>query len=141
MHASHTHTYPYPTYLQPIHTFRLFFTLDMVFDSSSLEVLKEEVREMGENMAIYINVYGVGGEGGVLIGKGVLEVWGMVEHHCNILRQVRVICAVIYHIPYTIYHTPYTIYHIPYTIQALCLIPPSSTLFFSCRRWMSTPST
>lgn len=63
----------------------LTFTSHMVFDESTSQLLAEEIQEIGDTLGICVNV--LDSKSGDLLGQGVVEVWNMIEHRCNILRQ------------------------------------------------------
>ena len=61
--------------------------LDMVANEEMRELMTEEVAELRENLCCTVYVYNKAES--ALIGQASLELWAMIEHSCNILRQVR----------------------------------------------------
>lgn len=58
----------------------------MLFDEAGCDVLREEIKELADTLAVYVNV--VDSRTGEVLGQAVIEVWNMIEHKCNILRHV-----------------------------------------------------
>eukprot|EP01039_Chlorochromonas_danica_P004627 gene4627-5069_t len=65
--------------------YSLSFTTHLTFDENTSQTLTEEIDELGDTLAVNVNVYD--SRSGSLLGQGVVELWNMIEHHCNILRQ------------------------------------------------------
>jgi hypothetical protein len=63
--------------------------VDLIFDDSTSELLREEISELTDTIALYVNVYD--SKTSAILGQGVVELWNMIEHSCNILRHVSII--------------------------------------------------
>jgi hypothetical protein len=66
----------------------ILLSLDLIIDNDDSKLLlTQEVSELRENLSCTVNVYSKADHS--LLGQAILEVWAMIEHSCNILRQVR----------------------------------------------------
>lgn len=59
----------------------------MVASDEMRALLTEEVAELRENLCCTVYIYNKAENS--LIGQASLELWAMIEHSCNVLRQVR----------------------------------------------------
>lgn len=58
----------------------------MVFNDKTSEVLREEIRELQDTISFQINL--ISATTKEPVGQAIVELWTLIEHGVNILRQV-----------------------------------------------------
>lgn len=69
-----------------IDLFVFIFAADMVFNDKTSEVLREEIRELQDTISFQINL--ISATTKEPVGQAIVELWTLIEHGVNILRQV-----------------------------------------------------